>query len=251
MNTRTNLHWKMKPKVLDLLTEICRKDADGYSVYRAGWTDRKAAEKFTEELGVTVTSGHVASMRAAEFGNVRRVPGGARNLRVNDFAELLGRVSALEERVALSTDNPLRLITADEANAIIHTQAALVEMIENFRAVMAGHGQKIEGLRKVVEVGGAEQLESIYRVKERLESLLAQEPIDRDGLFRKMRGEGFQDGATQSALVLMGAIIHGDTVLGPAHDWPAAAGAALPEAEVVEPDREDRAKPNHGPTVHG
>ncbi len=97
---RKSLHWKTKAALLKLLSKVCHQDADGYSVYEPGFTDKRTAAECSEMLGVTVTVGHVSNMRFEEFGNVRRVPGGARRLKVTDFAELLGRVSAVEALAA-------------------------------------------------------------------------------------------------------------------------------------------------------
>lgn len=213
---KTILHWRTSADLCEFLNEVCHADADGYAVYDKDWNDQRVVSEFSESFGTKITKWNVMTMRANEIGMYRKVPGGIKSVRSGDFAELCGRVASLEDKLEpWSKTDPGQMITHGDAKAILAAQEELIEMLGNFRQVLHGQNQKIDAIRKVVEVAGIQQLESIYRAKDRLEAILSLDQINRDDLFQKMRGEGFAEGVTQSALVLLGAVIRGEEVHGP------------------------------------
>ncbi len=209
--------------------ERCIQDDDGFAIYDEGQSDQSIAAEVGGKFGEEVAREQVSVIRRDWFGKFRTLADGIPE--AAPATKYDARIEAVE----------VDLVKMCGALAtVVESQQMFNEMIENFRAVMAGHGQKIEAIRKVVETTGIKQVEAIYRAKDRLEVLLAEGPAGRDDLFRLMRGEGFPEGVTQSALVLLGAVMCDDLVTGPDAPAPVEKATQLADAEPDEPDREDR-----------
>ncbi len=206
MAKKHKLNYMQKREVDRRLQDVCHSDPDGFSVFDEGLDDHKFAAIMSEELGVAMTYNTVAHLRRSIFGNFRTVEGGIHKLKTSNTSELVSRVAGVEADLVKLTET---------LTMVIDSQEAFNEMNGNFRRVMAGHGQKIEAIRKVVAANGDKKMEAIYRAKDRLGDLLGRSPWEEDGLFKNMRGEGFQDGVTHSALVLLGAVIEEGIVSGP------------------------------------
>lgn len=214
MTMQNRLTFGQKLSVWNLLDKVCHSDTDGFAFFDEGLNDHIVADQCTDQLGFAVIASHIAGLRRKMIGNFRSPIGSMGSTVSGNRAELIGRIAALEK----STE-----AIAESQSSVVTSQAEVVEMIENFRRVMSGHGQKIEAIRKVVEVAGAHQLESIYRVKDRIAPLIKENRLTVDDLFKQMRGEGFSEDATQSALVLLGAVMRDQLVFLP-HDDAVAEG---------------------------
>ncbi len=190
--------------VMKELEQVCRSD-DEFAVYEIGITDKILAERLTEQLGFGVSLSMVGDLRRRLYGNFRAGGSVAR-----DRGALATRVDAIEAVVFASDDD--RLLTASEGSSILDAANEITLTFENFRKITEDQNRRLDDIRQIVEIAGTKEFQQQQIAKNRIVELLAEGKADRNALFQTMRGEGFDDQHTQAGIVLLGCVMHGQSI---------------------------------------